>query len=63
MADFGPELEKLVEDEVAQINLTNQDVWTLIVELSSHFRGARLGVVPKSPLRDKIVRAIYLLRF
>ena len=46
------------EDEVAQINRINHDIWTLFVDGSSNFRGAGLGVVLKPPQGDKIVRAI-----
>ena len=59
MADFIPELEKVAEDEVARINHVSHDAWILFVDGSSNFRGAGLGVVLKSPQRNKIVQAIF----
>ena len=55
VADFSPELEKLANDEVAQLNHVDYDPWTLFVDGSSNFCGGGLGIMLKSPQGGKVV--------
>ncbi|XP_056691775.1 uncharacterized protein [Spinacia oleracea] len=57
VVDFSPDLEKIADDEVKLINNV-EEIWTLIVDGSSNFRGACLGAVLKSPQGDMIAQAI-----
>lgn len=58
MADFNPKLEKIANDEVAQINHVDNDAWISFVDGFSNFCGVGRGVTLKLPQGDKILQAI-----